>query len=101
MDGLACNPSLVLLSIHAAPLDYAEANVDNVAVGHCEVGASCEHRTNEEAEAKHVEIVGGMSVSRHALTVCFAILRHSLTLVVEKPHKHVDKNNVWFAKVPL
>jgi hypothetical protein len=100
-DGLTCNPCLVLLGIHAAPVDYAEADVNNVVVGHHEVGASCKCRAGEEAEDKCVETVGKMPVGCHALMVCFAILRRSLTIVVDKPHDHADKNDVWFAKVPL
>ncbi len=97
-DGLACDPRLVLLGIHAAPLDYAEADDDDVVVGYCEVGASCKCLTCEEAEDECVETIGGMPVGRHVLMVCFMILRHSLTIVVDKPHKHVNKNNVQFAK---
>jgi hypothetical protein len=101
VNGLACDPSLVLLGIHAAPLDYAEAGVDNVAVGHREVGASCECRAGAEAENKCVKTVSRMPVGRHMPTVRFAILRRSLSVVVDTPHKHVDKNDVWFAKAPL
>ncbi len=32
-----------------------------------------------------------MPVGCHLLTVCFAILHHSLFVVVNKPHKHVKK----------
>jgi hypothetical protein len=99
-DGLAC-VCLVLLGIHAALLDYTEAYVDDVAVGHCEVGASRKHCAGEEAEDECVKAIGGMPVGHHALTVYFAILRCCLNIVVNKPHKHVDKNNVWFVKVPL
>ncbi len=97
VDGLACDPSLVLIGIHATPLVYAEADVDNVVVGHCEVGASCKRHAGEEAKDKCVETVSRMPVSHHALTVCFAILYHSLSIVVDKPHEHIDKNNVRFA----
>jgi hypothetical protein len=38
-DGLARNPRLVLFGVHPALLDDVESNVDNVAVGHGEVGA--------------------------------------------------------------
>jgi hypothetical protein len=101
MDGVACNPCLVLLGIHAIPLDYTEANVANVVVGHREVGASCECHAGEEAEDKCVKAVGGMPVGCHALTVCFGIFCHCLTVVVNKPHKHIDEKNVWLAKAPL
>ncbi len=100
-DGLMCNPSLVLLCIHAAPLDYMEADVDNVAVGHREVGASCECNSGEEAKDKCVKTVSGMPVSRHALTIHFVILRCSLSIVVDKQHKNIDKNNDSFAQAPL
>jgi hypothetical protein len=33
--GFVGNPCLAFLGIHAAPLDEAEANVNDVAVGHC------------------------------------------------------------------
>ncbi len=100
-DCLMPNPHLVLLGIHATPLDYVEANVDNVAVGHREAGASCQHRASEEAEDKCVEAIGGMPVGCYALMVCFAIFRRRLTVVANKLHKHVNKNDVWFAKEPL
>ncbi len=101
MVGLACNPSLVLLGIHAALLDYVEVNVNNVVFGHHEVGASCKHHAGEEAEDKCVKTVSRMPIGRHLLTIGFAILRHSLSIVVSKPHKHVNKNNVCFAKALL
>ncbi len=39
-DGFAYNPHLLLLGIDTAPLDNAEANVNNVLVSHHEVGAT-------------------------------------------------------------
>ncbi len=96
-----CNPSLVLLGIHAALLDYAEADVDNVAVGHREVVSSYKCCAGEEVKDKCVKTVGRIPVGRHALMVCFGILCRSLSIVVNKPHEHINKNNVWFAKVPL
>ncbi len=98
MDVFTCNPSLILLGIHAALLDYVEADINDVAVGHREVGASCKRRTSEEVEDKCVKTIGGMPLGHHVLKVCFTILCRSLSVVVDKPHKHVNKNNVWFAK---
>jgi hypothetical protein len=82
-------------------LAYNKANIDDVAVSHREVGASCKRRAGEEAKAECVETVGGMPVGRYALTVCFAIIHRSLSVVVDKPYKHINKNNVWFAKALL
>jgi hypothetical protein len=65
-DSLACNPSLVLLRIHAAPPDYVEANVDDVAVSHCEVGASCKRRAGEKVEDECVK----PSVGCQLATIC-------------------------------
>jgi hypothetical protein len=99
MDGFACNPSLVLLGFHATALDHVEANVDNVVVGHREVNGSC--KRGEEAKDTCVETVGRMPVGCHALMVCFAIFCCSLSVVVNKSHKHIDKNAVRFEKAPL
>jgi hypothetical protein len=93
--------SLLLLVAIPNPLDYAEANVNDVMVSHCEAVASCKRHAGEEAKDECVQTVGGMPVGHHALMVCFAIFCRSLSVVVDKPHKHINKNYGWFAKAPL
>jgi hypothetical protein len=45
---------LVLLGVHLAAFDQAQANVDNVAVVHCKTNASRKHGTGEEVQYEDV-----------------------------------------------
>ncbi len=100
-DSLASNSGLVLLTIHTALLDDAEANVDDVDVIHHEARAAGVHSSGEEAEDEGIEPVGGVPIGGHALLVCLAILGHRLTVLVDEPEEEVDKDDIRFAKVPL
>ncbi len=50
VDGLASNPGLVLLAVHPALLDDAEANTIDVDVVHFESPAAGVRSSGEEAE---------------------------------------------------
>ncbi len=100
-DGLACNPGLVLLAVHAALLDDTKAKVDNVDVIHFEAGAACEGSASEEAEDERVETFGGVPIGGHTLSVCFAILGRRRTVLFYKPEEKVDKNNVGLTEGAL
>ncbi len=79
----------------------AEANVNNVAVSHCVVGASPKCRAGEQVEEECVEAVSRMPIGSHLLPVCFAILGHCFAVVVDKPQEHIDKDDIWLAEAPL
>jgi hypothetical protein len=100
-DGLASNPGLVLLAIHPALLDDAEANVNDVDIVHPETRAAGICSSGEEAEDEGIEPVGGVPIGSHELPVCLAILSHCLTVLVDKSEEEFDKNNIKLAKAPL
>jgi hypothetical protein len=85
------NLRLIFLGVQSTSLDDVEADVDNVTVGHCVVSASLKHHVGEKAEDECMEAVGGMPISGHTLPVCFAILGCCFTVVVDKPHEHIDE----------
>ncbi len=58
--GFAGDPRPIFLGIHAAPLDDAEADVINVAVGHHVSHAAGIRRTSEKVEGKGVKPIGRM-----------------------------------------
>ncbi len=101
VDGLACDPGLVLLAVHAASLDDAKANVDDVNVIHFAAGAACEGSASEEAEDERVETFGGVPIGGHMLSICFAILGRRCTVLFDKPEEKVDKNDVGLAEAAL
>jgi hypothetical protein len=100
VDGLASNPGLVLLAIHPALLDNAEANVDDIDVVLLESCAAGIRSSGEEAEDEGIKPVGGGPIGGHPLPVCLAILGRCLTVLVDKPEKEVDEDDIRFAEVP-
>jgi hypothetical protein len=100
-DGLASNPGLVLLAVHPALLDDAEANVYYVDIVHLEAHAADVRISSEEAEDEGIKPVGGVPIGGHVLPVCLTILGHSLTVLVDKPEEEVDKDNIRLVEVPL
>ncbi len=95
------DPALVLLRVQPASLDDADPDVDNVAINDrvpCGVGVC---RACEEAEGEGIKTVAGMPVGGHPLAICVAIFCRRHTLVLCKPLKHGDKDNVWLAEAPL
>ncbi len=100
-DGLVSNPGLVLLAVHPALLDDAEANVDNVNVVHPEARASGIRSSGEEVEDEGIEPVCGVPIGGHALPVSLTILGRRLTILVDKPEEEVNKDSIRLAKMPL
>ncbi len=95
------DPHFIFLGIQTALLDDAKVDVDNVAVGHCVVLASCKRRVSEKVEDKCIKAIGGMPIGGHLLPVCFAILSCHFAVVVNKPQENIGKDNIWLAEVPL
>ena len=64
----------------------------------CGVGV---RRAREEAEGEGVKTVAGMPVGGHPLAIRIAIFCRHRTIVLRKPLKHVNEDNVWFPEAPL
>ncbi len=101
VDGLTSNPGLVLLAVHPALLDDAEANVNNVNVVHFEACAAGVRSSGEEKEDEGIKPVGKVPIGGHALLVCLAIFGRCFTVLVDKPEEEVNEDNIRLAEAPL
>ncbi len=101
-DGLARHPGLVLLAVHPALLDDAEANVDDVNVVHPEACAAGVRSSGEEAEDESIKPAGRVPIGGHALPVHLAIVGCCLTILVDEPEEEVKKKgDIRLAEAPL
>ncbi len=88
------NSGLVLLAVHPASLDNAEANVDDVNVVHLEARTAGVRSSGEEAENKGIKPISRVPIDGHVLPVCLAILGRGLTVLVDGPEEKVDKDDI-------
>ncbi len=86
--------ALVLLGVHAAAFDDAQANIDDIALLHRIAGCTCIRCANEEVRCKRLKAVRGMPVGGHPLSVLFAVLGCCLPILANKPVKHVEGDSV-------
>jgi hypothetical protein len=91
-DGLASDPGLVIFAIHPALLDDVEANVDDVNIVHLEAWAAGICSSGEEAEDEGSNPLAGCQL---------AILGRRFTILVDKPEKEINKDNIRLAEAPL
>ena len=100
-DGLTSNPGLVLLAVHPALLDDAEANVEDVDFVHPEARAAGVRSSGEEAEDEGIKPIGGVPIGGHALPVCLAILGRCLIVLVDKLEEEVKEDDIGLVEAPL
>ncbi len=101
LDCFPCNPRLVFLSVHAAPFDEMQANVDDVDVVHLVAGTAGIGGAGEEAKDEGIKAISGVLIGSHALPVCLTILGGCLAILFDEPEEKVDKYDVWFAEAAL
>jgi hypothetical protein len=86
---LACNPIFVLLGVHPASFDDAQADADDVAIIYrvaCCDRVGC---ADEEAHRKGFESVGRIPVGGHSLEIFFTIFGRCFTVLCDEPLEHV------------
>ena len=59
---LPCDPIFLLLGLHSAALNDAQADVDDVAIPHGVSCSACVRRANEEAHREGLETFGRMQL---------------------------------------
>jgi hypothetical protein len=100
-DGLTSDPGLVILAVHPALLDNAEANVNDVDVIHVESCVAGVRSSGEEVEDEGIQPIGGVPIGGRVLPVCLAILGCCLTVLVDEPEEEVDEDDIRLAEALL
>jgi hypothetical protein len=88
---LARDPIFLLLGVHPASFDDAQADVDDITIIHqvaCCPRVGC---ADEEACCKGLESAGGMPVGGHLLPILFTIFGRCFAVLRDEPIEHVRK----------
>ena len=86
---LARDPIFVFLGVHPAAFDYAQADVDDVAIVHRVACRACVGCSDEEVRREGLESVGGMPVGGHLLPILFTIFSRCFVVLRDEPIEHV------------
>jgi hypothetical protein len=92
---LTRDPVFVLLGVHFAMLDDAQANFNDITVVNwvtCSAGAGS---ADEEVCCKGLKTFGGMPGGGHSLPIFLAIFSCGMPILHDETVEHVEKDSVW------